>query len=136
MNVAKKMTKTVKTFVGFWSVEDARKNPRSIFVFGDNDIHVGKGGQATIRDEPNAFGIPTKKAPSLRESAFYTDDDFSDNVEKIDKAVVNLMNGILSPKYDNIYLPENGLGTGLAQLDTRAPRTFKYLLERVKEISG
>lgn len=31
------------------------------FVFGDNLIGEGKGGQAIIREEPNTIGVPTKR---------------------------------------------------------------------------
>lgn len=54
-----------KIFEGYWTVNDARSNKNSLFVYGDNDIKKGKKGQAIIRDEPNAIGIPTKKYPSL-----------------------------------------------------------------------
>ena len=39
-----------------FSVEDCNNNPDKIYVFGDNLIHKGKGGQAIIRDCCNAFG--------------------------------------------------------------------------------
>src|SRR3990172_5335953 len=44
-----------------------------IFVFGDNMKRYGKGGQAIIRDEPNAFGIATKRYPSKYNWAYFSD---------------------------------------------------------------
>lgn len=65
------MRDIVFIFNGNWSVDDVRKSKDYLFVFGDNDIHSGTGGQAIIRNEPKA-----------------------------------------------------GLGTGLANLKVKAPKTF------------
>jgi hypothetical protein len=51
----------VKIFQEFWSIIDAKNNGDFLFIFGDNDKKIGKKGQAIIRDEINAYGIPTKK---------------------------------------------------------------------------
>ena len=48
----------IVTFRGFWTIEDVRNKPNYLFLFGDNDVQKGEGGQAIIRYEPNAFGIP------------------------------------------------------------------------------
>jgi hypothetical protein len=54
-----------------------RENLDTIFIFGDNLQEKGFGGQAReMRGEPNAIGIPTKNAPDLRESSFFSDQDF------------------------------------------------------------
>jgi hypothetical protein len=39
-------------------------HPHTLFVFGDNVQRYGKGGQAMIRDEPNALGVATPPSPS------------------------------------------------------------------------
>ena len=60
-----------------------RAHPNTLFVFGDNDQRRGKAGQAVIRDEPNAIGFRTKKAPrTSAKSAYYTDDEYRENVAK------------------------------------------------------
>jgi hypothetical protein len=49
----------------------------TIFLFGDNMQRTGLGGQAKeMRNEPNAFGVPTKWKPTMQDDAFFTDDDF------------------------------------------------------------
>ena len=48
-----------------------RENPHKIFVFGDNMKRYGKRGQAVIRDEPNAYGVATKRYPSMDNWAFF-----------------------------------------------------------------
>ena len=53
----------------FYTITDVRKHSDYLYIFGDNDVGIGKGGQAIIRDEHNAIGIPTKKEPNNRESA-------------------------------------------------------------------
>jgi len=71
------------------SPELLRENPNKFYLFGDNLEGKGKGGQAIVRDEPNAIGIPTKKAPRRDESAYFTDDELRDNKAAIDKPLIN-----------------------------------------------
>lgn len=74
--------KTVKTL----SPQLLRENPNYLFVFGDNTLRYGKGGQAVIRDEPNAFGIVTKLKPSTSNDSYMTDkDSYQDNLMAISK---------------------------------------------------
>ena len=102
-----------------------RANPDKIFLFGDNLLGRGYGGQAAaMRGEPNAIGIPTKKMPTHQTDAFFTDAEFEQNKAAIDSAfgqLVGLNDGT------EIVIPSAGLGTGLAKLPDIAPRTFKYL---------
>jgi hypothetical protein len=108
---------------------DLRANPDTIFIFGDNLIEMGYGGQAAeMRDEPNAVGIPTKKLPSMSEDSFFTDDEYKQNIKAIDKAIAKI------PKGKKVVVPPAGIGTGLAQLPQRAPRTYAYLKKRLDEI--
>mgnify|MGYP006999672235 CR=1 FL=1 len=55
----------IQVFKGFWSIEDVIKSPNKIFIYGDNDLRTGLGGQAIIRNESNTLGIRTKKFPPL-----------------------------------------------------------------------
>jgi len=106
-----------------------RANPDKIFLFGDNLIHIGYGGQAKeMRGEANARGIPTKKKPSMLPDSFFTDNEYDDNIKAIDKAFSKI------PPNHTIVIPMAGLGTGLARLPEKAPRTFKYLSLRLMEI--
>jgi hypothetical protein len=132
----------VKIFSGFWSQKDCENKSDYLFIFGDNDMGFGKGGQAIIRDYHNAVGIPTKKYPSFKNDSFYTDKELEINKHKITTAVDSILGTLRnnSNTYRGIFLPENGLGTGLAKLDKRAPKTFAFLnkeIERLKsEVSG
>lgn len=121
-------TKT-RTFNRYWTVDDIKTRPNMLFIFGDNLLHEGKGGQAIIRDEPNTFGIPTKKAPTMEGSAFFTDDEYDDNVNMFKEYIIKLIK--LSSKYQYIVFPKDGLGTGLADLPKKAPLTYKYLSDAI-----
>lgn len=109
--------------------EDLRNNPTVGYLFGDNLVQEGYGGQAReMRGEPNAIGIPTKRRPHMGDTAFFTDREYFDNIKAITKA--------LEPcnQYKVIVIPSDGIGTGLAKLEEKAPRTFKYLQGALKEL--
>jgi len=99
------------------SVKLCRENPDKIFVFGDNTIRKGKKGQAVIRDEPNAFGIITKRYPSNKYGSFLSDN--KDDKMLVLKDLVKLRELAYNGK--TIVFPKDGLGTGLANLGYYAP---------------
>lgn len=127
-------TARIALFTSYWSAKDCKKSPKSIFVFGDNDVHQGIGGQAVIRNCKNAMGIPTKKYPNNNPKSFYTDKTYYENCQKILNAVSKLIRE--SVKYEEIVFPEDGFGTGLAKLPEKAPRTFKYLEKLIDDVFG
>jgi hypothetical protein len=101
---------------------DVRADKDKIFLFGDNLAGQGFGGQAKeMRGEENAVGIPTKKAPSNNPNSFFTDKEFAANIKAIDEAFGKI------PPDKMIVIPSAGLGTGLADLQEKAPNTFAYL---------
>lgn len=109
----------------FITRQDVRDNNNKIFVFGDNDQRSGYGGQAkAMRGEPNAIGIRVKKYPSIDEQSFYIDKEYFKNTIKIDEDIKILE---IAAHSKDIIFPENGIGTGLAQLNVRSPKTFYYL---------
>lgn len=121
--------------VKFVTREYVRANRDKLFLFGDNLEHRGCGGQAAaMRGEPNALGIPTKKSPSYKKGSFFTDLEFDQNKAAIDAAFAEVEKAI-SDSIRAIVLPSDGLGTGRAQLDTRAPRTFAYLQSKLTELA-
>ena len=99
-------------------VTDCKANPSTIYVFGDNLIKKGKAGQAIIRDESNAFGIPTKRLPSMSKQAF-----FSDKIDEIKAVQVRLDKlSELGKQGVKIVLPSNKIGSGLAKLWEKSPK--------------
>ena len=112
---------------------DMRKEPETLFIFGDNMKRYGKGGQAKeARGEPNAIGIPTKNAPHRNESAYFTDDDFDVAKPEIDAAFDRLEEHLNSG--GNVVWPKDGIGTGLASLQEKAPKIWAYLEERRRSL--
>jgi hypothetical protein len=122
----------IEIYKGFWNTNITQKNTRKMYLFGDNNIGRGTGRQAVIRHEPNAFGIPTKKLPNNNSNAFYNDDEFDNNKIHIDKAITNIITN--SSNYDTIVLPNDGFGTGLAKLSSKAPNTLKYINKMVRKM--
>jgi hypothetical protein len=110
---------------------DVKANPDKIYVFGDNTKRVGTGGQAQIRNNPNAMGIATKLAPSMEESAFMNDNDLDNNKSVIDSDIAKI-----KAAGNPVVLPKDGFGTGLAKLKEKAPQTYSYLKQRLLEEFG
>jgi hypothetical protein len=128
------MVKKIIIYQGHWTNESPRENKNALYIFGDNDIKQGNGGQAVIRDEPNAMGVPTKKLPSKGENSFYTDLEYDSNIQKINIAIENILKEFMKDDYNYLVLSYNKLGTGLSQLPERAPKTFKYLDNKINNL--
>ena len=108
-----------------------RRYPEKIFVFGDNLKAFGKGGQAAIRDEPNAFGIPTKRYPSWDDWAF-----FSDQPEEIEAVKESLRNLYKIAQGKVIVFPEDGIGTGRAKMKEKSPVAYQVMCDILLEHFG
>ena len=73
----------------------------------------------------NAVGVRTKKSPSMDPTAFYTDEEYLLNCKKFRED--------LQPVYDHlkaggvVVFPMEPLGSGLAQLEDKAPESYAYL---------
>jgi hypothetical protein len=103
-----------------------------LFIYGDNWLHQGYGGQAIIRDEPNTFGVPTKHKPYNSDDSFFSDDTYDANIEAFKLVILALIEK--SRNYDYIVFPKDGLGTGLAKLPEKAPKTYKYMCEAIEHL--
>jgi hypothetical protein len=111
--------------------QDLRNNRDTFYVFGDNMQRIGYGGQAReMRGEPNAIGVVTKWAPSNDNTAFFADNEpdcwahVGFDLGKIDH--------ILAVGH-TVVVPEDGIGTGLAQLPRRAPKLDRFIKAWFKE---
>jgi len=118
-----------------WITRDmVRAEPEARFVFGDNTLRVGFGGQAaSMRGEPNSIGVATKRAPGMSNAEFFSDDNAADLAvidADIDKVAAGLAEG------RTIYVPLDGLGTGLSELPTRAPKLHHHIIARFAELAG
>lgn len=106
--------------------DKVKENPDVLYLFGDNLLRKGLGGQAKeMRGEENTLGIVSKKYPSNNSSSFYTDSDFYFWLEVFSADIKNLTGKINSGKYKALVIPP--IGVGLADLPNKAPRIWKYL---------
>lgn len=116
--------------------QNLRDNRDWLFVFGDNIQRKGYGGQAKcMRGEINSVGIPTKWKPSMSEDAF-----FDDTYLSIYKWTAHTSKDIQRLKDHHseggiIIWPYDGIGTGLAQLESRSPRIYEEIKMLEKELS-
>lgn len=107
----------------FYTAELLRAHPDTFFVFGDNNLRRGHGGQAAIRDEPNAVGLSTKWGPGNHPEAFYDEDDGHLMAPDIIKVLqLSLNHNVVVPFTDRVQL-----GTGLSELPQRAPSLYAVL---------
>lgn len=112
-------------YMAGYTVQNLREKPDTLFVFDDNMEREGKAG---IRGEPNAVGIPTKW--SSAKDAYFTDSDLKEVKPAIDAAIQRLKQHLLLG--GAIVLPKDGVGTGLAELPTRAPAIHAYISKKIE----
>lgn len=105
-------------------------NENMFFIFGDNLVGKGTAGQACIRYCENSIGIPTKRLPTMDEKGFFTDtkEECLKVKESLDIIEKLLKEGKL------IGFPVDGIGTGLAKMEEKAPKTFKYMTNRLNKM--
>lgn len=95
-------------------------------------IRAGMGGQAKeCRGEPNTYGIPTKYYPSMRPSAFFSDERDYEDIKKLYDYQFDILETFIKTTKRTIVIPEDGIGTGLSQLDKRAPKLYHHLNNRL-----
>jgi len=108
--------------------DDARRNPGVLYLFGDNERREGRGGQAAeMRDEPNAVGIRTKRAPTRNNEDFWSDKNFNANCTKIEEDLARVKNHLR--RGGVVVIPSDGIGTNRAEMEKRCPKTF-YVLQQ------
>lgn len=109
---------------------DLRSNPDVLYIFGDNEARVGLGGQAAeMRGEPNAVGVATLKAPGR----YWREEDADRQNAVIDADLVHAFEAMKIGRV--IVFPLDGIGTGLADLEPRAPSTFAHLTRCMEELA-
>lgn len=110
-----------------WFTKEQIEEDRNVyFLFGDNVIRKGTGGQAKVcRDQPNCIGIVTKLKPDYEETSYMSDDNYEENIKKIN-ADFRLVYELLQ-NGKTVIFPYDGIGTGVAELPKRAPQTFEYI---------
>ena len=111
--------------------QDLQNNPDTLYVFGDNIVEKGFGGQAKeMRGEPNAIGIPTKMFPGNNPQDFFSDNDYIMVLSTIAIKAKILFDHLNND--DDVVWPEDGIGTGLADLKNRSPFIWE-LIETIRQ---
>jgi hypothetical protein len=114
----------------FVSRSDLKNNPNTYYIFGDNLVGKGLGGQAKeMRGEPNALGWVTKKLPTHTKDAFMSDKDLEVFIQH--QALTIRTIETLLERGRVVVFPEDGLGTGLAKLEEGAPACWRHLNQGV-----
>lgn len=108
---------------------DLQANPKVLYIFGDNEERFGLGGQAgEMRGEPNAHGIATLVAPAL----YWNDTGDERQCRVLDSDFGLVFEALKAGR--TVVFPLDGIGTGIAALEKKAPVTFAYLLSLVEEM--
>ncbi|WP_245326355.1 hypothetical protein [Hymenobacter wooponensis] len=68
----------------------------------------------------------------MKEADFWTDETLAKNCQMIDEDLAPARHHLA--KGGTVVVPEDGLGTGLAQLEQRAPQTFAYLEQAIQAL--
>ncbi len=121
-------------FEGFWTRKEVAKDTEKVYLFGDNTAdratkYVPSKTQAVIRGLDNAIGIDTKKNRGTGKDSYFTDKDFDEFKDQVDKAIQTAKD---SGK--TIVIPKDGIGTGKAMLAKKAPKLYKYLTEELNKL--
>lgn len=109
--------------------EQIMRNPKTLYVFGDNLERTGYGGQAgEARDCPNAIGIPTLVSPRIPASR--------ESFRKL-RGVCRIQ--FLKLKWHlmwggTVVWPQDGVGTGIANLKFHCPELLDYIEGQLSEL--
>ena len=110
--------------------EIVKANPNKLFVFGDNMLRYGKGGQAIIRDLPNTLGIVTKREPRTGKGAYFSDAE--DEMDTLLQDIRKLWLISRCNTFTHIVFPTKGIGTGRARMKSKSPILYKMMKNKLE----
>lgn len=109
-------------------------HPDTIFVYGDNLLHKGTGGAASLRYHPQTYGFVTKRKPSWSEDAFYRPEEyrpvFQEEMDKLRHEITShpekiyLISKLGSGLANRYHIYEEVISTELRQLSQRHPNVY------------
>ena len=114
------------------------KDLDNFYLFGDNTDdrlnthYIPTQTQAVIRGLPNAIGIDTKHNRGWNVTSFLSDADF-DSMQEHYNNQFKLIEDKLKEGH-NVIIPRAGIGTGKAQLPSKAPRIFEDINNRISNL--
>jgi hypothetical protein len=107
---------------------DLELNRNCLYVFGDNALRVGMGGQAAeMRGEPNAVGVATKWKPTMEDDAFFSDTRLEEQIQLVKGDLLPVITRLRDGGV--VIYPADGIGTGLSQLPQRSLRTHIFITQ-------
>lgn len=122
----------------FYTRDAVSKDLNNFYLFGDNTDdrlnthYVPTQTQAVIRGLPNAIGIDTKHNRGWDISSFLSDADF-DSMQEHYNNQFKLIEDKLKEGH-NVIIPRAGIGTGKAQLPSKAPKIFEDINNRISNL--
>lgn len=116
----------------WYSKVQCKANKNKLYVFGDNLLRTGCGGQAIIRYETNTHGIATKSFPGTHPTDYF--DDSPHQAIAVINDIHSLITKYHTGEYDCVVLPHDGLGTGLSKMDKTSPQLFKMMNSMLQAI--
>ena len=121
---------TAIEFEELFTIELVKANPHKLYVFGDNLLKTGNGGQAVIRDLPNTYGIPTKREPRTGKGAYFS--DAKDEAVALSIAMICLNTIYNNGVFEAIVFPTKGIGTGRAHMKSKSPMLYKMMKNKLE----
>jgi hypothetical protein len=113
------------------SIDLLRVNPSKIYVFEDTLDQSGACGSVKIRGEPNACGIPVRKAPGLTRRSVFSDQDHE--FEAVTEALRQLYR---KGRNRTVVFPHVGIGHGPYGLVKHSPRLYSHICQILKDHFG
>lgn len=120
------------------TADDLRMNPKALYLFGDNAERIGKGGQAGVmRGHVNAVGIRTKWKPGRAKTDYYQD---GPSHEMNASLACMFVDQDFQRVHEHasagglVVCPADGIGTGLAELQERAPSVLQHIRGHLRRI--
>jgi hypothetical protein len=113
------------------SVDLLRVNPSWVYVFEDTLDCSSFIGQAMVRGEPNACGIPVRKAPGLTCKSV-----FSDQAQEFEAVTEALRQLYRKGRNRTVVFPHVGIGHGPYGLVKHSPRLYSHVCQILKDHFG
>lgn len=122
----------VEIWDGFWTRQNAIDNSDKLFLFEDNILdkiikYTPTKTQAVIRGLPNAYGICTKISRDKDTNSYYS--DTPNQISRLANELNELRISLDWSTNKTIVLPKDGIGTGKAMLQQKAPKCWELLQE-------
>jgi predicted sulfurtransferase len=80
------------------------------------------------------MGVRTKRRPTTAANAYWSDEDYHRNIKMMREDLLAAIKRV--PMDGTLIISTHGIGTGLAQLSERAPKTYLWLEDVLDMLSS